>query len=67
MVRSHRDFTDHRFGIPIYQYLSPAGCGGRPNDAVRAVQRALVDPAQAIVAGPDTDVIPWQSGTTDVI
>ena len=50
--------TIRRNGVYAPIYLAEATrCGGGVSEPLRTVQRALVDPAKGILAGPDTDSI----------
>jgi Carbohydrate esterase, sialic acid-specific acetylesterase len=47
-----------RYGIHAPVYVAQATvCDSPPNGIIRAAQRAVVDPAAGILAGPDTDTI----------
>ncbi|MBS0534407.1 MAG: hypothetical protein JSR72_10155 [Proteobacteria bacterium] len=47
-----------RYGVAAPLFVAQATvCRSPPNEAIRAAQRAVVDPALGIVAGPDTDTI----------
>ena len=47
-----------RYGVDAPIYVAQATiCDGEPVESIRAAQRALVNPALGILAGPDTDTI----------
>jgi hypothetical protein len=51
-----QDLRTRGMMAPIYVAQTTV-CRDEPNEAIRAAQRALVDPAAGIKPGPDTDVI----------
>ena len=47
-----------RYGMNAPIYVAQATvCNSPPNEIIRSAQRALIDPAKGILAGPDTDSI----------
>ncbi len=57
-ARCFMDIVDalRRYGVEAPIYVAQATvCESGPNEAIRAAQQSVVDPARGIYAGPDTD------------